>query len=89
MQAAVNSTSEDAIIAEVERTESLICDQCVHIVTGLTEDARYRPLDVRRHGERCRVHIYDTTGWHGLYLQGRGFVFPNDLEPGDVDLVSS
>lgn len=40
IRAAVGSTSTDAIIAEVERAESLICDECVQIVTGLTEDPR-------------------------------------------------
>jgi HEAT repeat protein len=44
IQAAVNSTSADAIIAEVERTESLICEECIQILTNLTEDPR---LEVR------------------------------------------
>jgi len=37
---AVSSGSPDAIVAEVERAESLICDECVAILTGLTEDPR-------------------------------------------------
>lgn len=41
---AVQSGSVDAIIAEVERAEALACDECVQLVLGLTEDARY---DVR------------------------------------------
>jgi HEAT repeats len=40
IQAAVSSTSVDAIIAEVERAEGLNCDACVQIVTNLTEDPR-------------------------------------------------
>jgi len=46
IKAAVASTSTDAIIAELERTESLICDECVQIVTGLTEDSRYEVREV-------------------------------------------
>lgn len=41
---AINSGSTDAIIAEVEKTEALMCTECVQLVTNLTEDARY---DVR------------------------------------------
>jgi len=37
---AVSSGSPDAIVAEVERAESLICDECVAILTALTEDPR-------------------------------------------------
>lgn len=44
IQAAVRSTSVDAIIAEVERAESLMCDECLQTMTALTEDAR---LEVR------------------------------------------
>lgn len=46
IQSAVASGSVDAIAAELERTESLICDECVHIVTGLTEDSRYAVREV-------------------------------------------
>lgn len=42
IRAAVASGSVDAIIAEVERTEGLACDECVQLVTNLTEDARYQ-----------------------------------------------
>lgn len=38
---AVASTSVDAIIAEVERAEALACDECIQLVTNLTEDSRY------------------------------------------------
>jgi hypothetical protein len=38
---AISSHSQDAIIAEVERAESLICGDCVTLVTGLTDDSRY------------------------------------------------
>ncbi|HEY4238913.1 MAG TPA: HEAT repeat domain-containing protein [Kofleriaceae bacterium] len=41
IQQAVQSHSQDAIIAELEHTESLICDECVSIVTPLTEDSRF------------------------------------------------
>jgi HEAT repeat protein len=41
IRAAVDSTSVDAIIAEVERTEALACGECVQLVTNLTEDSRY------------------------------------------------
>jgi hypothetical protein len=44
IKAAIDSTSVDAIIAEVERTEALACSDCVDLVMRLTEDARY---DVR------------------------------------------
>jgi HEAT repeat protein len=38
---AITSTSQDAIIAELERTESLMCPDCVPLVTSLLSDARY------------------------------------------------
>ncbi len=43
---AVNSTSVDAITAEVERAESLMCPDCVPIVTNLLEDNRYQVREV-------------------------------------------
>ncbi|MDX2087904.1 MAG: HEAT repeat domain-containing protein [Kofleriaceae bacterium] len=46
IQAAVTSGSVDAIIAEVERAESLMCEQCVGIVTNLLEDSRYEVREV-------------------------------------------
>lgn len=46
IQAAVASTSVDAIIAEVERAESLICEDCIQTVTGLTEDPRFAVREV-------------------------------------------
>lgn len=46
IQSAVQSGSVDAIAAELERTESLICDQCIQLVTGLTEDPRYAVREV-------------------------------------------
>jgi hypothetical protein len=46
IQAAVASTSIDAILAEVERTESQICEDCVQTLTALTEDSRYRVREV-------------------------------------------
>jgi HEAT repeat protein len=38
--AAVQSGSVDAIIAELERAESLICEPCIQTVLALTEDSR-------------------------------------------------
>src|ERR1043166_8443768 len=46
IQAAVSSTSVDAIIAEVERAESLICEECLQVMTGLTEDSRFAVREV-------------------------------------------
>lgn len=43
---AVNSTSIDAITAEIERAESLMCPDCVPIVTNLLEDNRYEVREV-------------------------------------------
>ena len=40
IQAAVSSTSVDAIIAEVERAEGLMCEACIETMTALTEDSR-------------------------------------------------
>jgi len=37
---AMASRSQDAIIAEVERTEHLMCSQCVSLVAELTQDSR-------------------------------------------------
>ncbi len=44
--AAVQSGSVDSIIAEVERAEGLMCDECIQTVTNLTEDARYPVREV-------------------------------------------
>lgn len=46
IQAAVRSTSTDAIIAEVERAEGLMCAECIQTLTNLTEDARYEVREV-------------------------------------------
>jgi HEAT repeat protein len=46
IQAAVRSTSVDAIVAEVERTEGLVCRNCFDIMTRLTEDPRYAVREV-------------------------------------------
>src|SRR5690349_12848421 len=43
---AVNSTSVDAITAEIERAESIMCPDCVPIVTNLLEDNRYAVREV-------------------------------------------
>jgi HEAT repeat protein len=44
--AAVQSGSQDAIIAEVERAEGLVCDDCIQTVTNLTEDNRFAVREV-------------------------------------------
>jgi len=46
IKAAVASTSTDAIIAEVERTEHLICEECIQTLTNLTEDSRFAVREV-------------------------------------------
>jgi HEAT repeat protein len=46
IQAAMASGSSDAIAAELERTESLICEDCAALVTVLTEDSRYSVREV-------------------------------------------
>lgn len=46
IQAAMASGSSAAIAAELERTESLICDECVALVTTLTEDSRFSVREV-------------------------------------------
>src|SRR5215475_5639448 len=46
IQQAVASGSQDAIIAEVERTEGLWCAECVQMVTNLTEDNRFAVREV-------------------------------------------
>ncbi|HEY4179722.1 MAG TPA: HEAT repeat domain-containing protein [Kofleriaceae bacterium] len=43
---AIASHSSDAIIAEVERAESLGCPDCIQLVTNLTEDNRYEVREV-------------------------------------------
>ena len=43
---AVASGSTDAIIAEVEKTEGLMCEECVQTVTNLTADNRYAVREV-------------------------------------------
>lgn len=46
IQQAVDSKSVDAIIAEVEKTEGLMCEECIQLVTNLTEDSRYKVREV-------------------------------------------
>ena len=43
---AVTSGSVDAIVAEVEKTEGLMCEECVQMVTNLTADSRYAVREV-------------------------------------------
>ena len=46
IKSAVASRSQDAIIAEVERTEKLVCSECVPIVAELTQDSRLAVREV-------------------------------------------
>jgi HEAT repeat protein len=46
LEAAVSSGSVGAIIAEAERTESLVCEACIQTMTNLTEDSRYEVREV-------------------------------------------
>jgi HEAT repeat protein len=46
IEAAVHSGSTDAIIAEIERAESLLCPDCIPTLTNLTEDSRYEVREV-------------------------------------------
>lgn len=46
IRSAVTSRSVDAIVAELERTETLMCEECVGIVTNLLEDDRYEVREV-------------------------------------------
>jgi len=46
IQAAVSSKSTDAIIAEIERAENLMCDECAQTITNLTEDSRFAVREV-------------------------------------------
>jgi HEAT repeat protein len=46
IRSAIQSGSVDAIIAELERAESLICEECVGPVTNLLEDNRYEVREV-------------------------------------------
>jgi len=46
IQSAMSSNGQDAIIAEVERTETLVCGQCVPLVTQLLGDDRYAVREV-------------------------------------------
>lgn len=46
IRTAIQSGSVDAIVAEVERAESLTCEECVQLVTNLLEDNRYAVREV-------------------------------------------
>ncbi|MBL0213508.1 MAG: HEAT repeat domain-containing protein [Myxococcales bacterium] len=46
IRSAIQSGSVDAIVAEIERTESLTCAECVQMVTNLLEDNRYAVREV-------------------------------------------
>ena len=46
INSAIRSGSVDAIIAEVERAEALVCGECVQLITNLTEHDRYEVREV-------------------------------------------
>jgi len=46
IRSAIQSGSVDAIIAEIERAESLMCGECVDLVAGLLDDERYEVREV-------------------------------------------
>ena len=46
IRTAIQSGSVDAITAEIERAESLMCEECVGLVTNLLEDDRYEVREV-------------------------------------------
>ena len=46
ISSAIQSGSVDAIIAEVERAEALVCGECVQLITNLTEHHRYEVREV-------------------------------------------
>ena len=46
IRSAVASGSVDAILAEVERAEKLMCSDCIGVMTNLTEHARYEVRNV-------------------------------------------
>ncbi len=72
--AAVQSGSQDAIIAEVERAEGLVCDDCIQTVTNLTEDNRFA--------------VREVAAWWFAKRPGLAKVmadqFKNDLVSGDA-----
>jgi HEAT repeat protein len=74
IQDAITSTSQDAIIAELERTESLMCPDCVPLVTRLLSDARYP--------------VREAAGWwfsrRPGYMQGMTTQMLADLQTGDA-----
>ena len=46
ISSAIQSGSVDAIIAEIERAESLVCGECIQLVTNLTDHERYEVREV-------------------------------------------
>jgi len=71
--AAVHSGSTDAIIAEVERAEGLVCDDCIQTVTNLTEDNRFAVREVAAWWFAKRPGLAKVMGEQ----------FKNDLVGGD------
>jgi hypothetical protein len=70
---AVLSGSTGAIIAEVERTEGLMCESCIQTVTNLTEDSRYAVREVAAWWVAKRPVLRETMA--------QGFI--SDLAGGD------
>jgi HEAT repeat protein len=77
IQAAIASRSVDAIVAEVERSESLICEECLNSLTALTEDSRFAVREVAAWWFARRPALKDM-----LAVQ-----FLDDLPKGDTTKV--
>jgi HEAT repeat protein len=75
--AAVNTGSVDAIIAEAERMESLLCEECIQTMTNLTEDSRYAVREVAAWWFARRPALKDMLAQQ----------FADDLPRGDTTKV--
>src|SRR5678816_1890190 len=75
--AAVNTGSTDAIIAEAERMESLLCEECIQTMTNLTEDSRYAVREVAAWWFARRPALKDMLAQQ----------FADDLPRGDTTKV--
>ncbi|HEY0993091.1 MAG TPA: HEAT repeat domain-containing protein [Kofleriaceae bacterium] len=75
--AAVATDSVDAIIAEAERMESLLCEECIQTMTNLTEDSRYAVREVAAWWFARRPALKDMLAQQ----------FADDLPRGDTTKV--
>jgi HEAT repeat protein len=71
IQNAVNTGSPDAIIAEIERAERLICGACVEPMMALLDDERYEVREAaawwfsRRPAQKAELHDRSIADLHG------------------------